>query len=129
MTGEAKPPRRVPELVHRLQARRETHRDRHFVVRAAFVVAGVVLVVGGIAMLVLPGPAFIVIPIGLAILSLEFAWAGRLLDTALVKADEAKEKAARTTPAQKALSAIAIAAALAAFATAAILYDIPVLPV
>jgi uncharacterized protein (TIGR02611 family) len=45
----------------------------------------IVLVVGstvlllGIVMLVTPGPAFVVIPIGLAILSLEFAWARRLL--------------------------------------------------
>ena len=37
----------------------------------------------GVAMLVLPGPAFAVIPIALAILSLEFAWAGRLLEKAL----------------------------------------------
>jgi hypothetical protein len=33
----------------------------------------------GIALLVLPGPAFIVIPLGLAILAVEFAWARRLL--------------------------------------------------
>jgi tellurite resistance protein TerC len=33
----------------------------------------------GTAMLVLPGPAFIVIPVGLAILGTEFAWAKRVL--------------------------------------------------
>ena len=33
----------------------------------------------GIALIVLPGPALVVIPIGLAILSLEFAWARRWL--------------------------------------------------
>jgi tellurite resistance protein TerC len=38
------------------------------------VVGGSVLVVG-VAMIVLPGPAFVVIPLGLGILSLEFAWA------------------------------------------------------
>lgn len=38
-------------------------------------VVGVSVILIGIALLVLPGPAFIVIPIGLAILSLEFAWA------------------------------------------------------
>lgn len=41
-------------------------------------VGGIVLVVG-IAMLVLPGPAVVVIPAGLAILATEFAWARRLL--------------------------------------------------
>ena len=34
----------------------------------------------GIAMILLPGPAILFIPLGLAILSLEFAWAQRLLD-------------------------------------------------
>jgi tellurite resistance protein TerC len=33
----------------------------------------------GVAMIVLPGPAFIVIPAGLGILALEFAWAKRWL--------------------------------------------------
>jgi tellurite resistance protein TerC len=41
---------------------------------AVFVVGATVLVVG-VALIVLPGPAFIVIPIGLAILGIEFAWA------------------------------------------------------
>jgi hypothetical protein len=31
-------------------------------------------------MIVLPGPAFIFIPLGIAILSLEFAWAKRALE-------------------------------------------------
>lgn len=42
------------------------------------VVGGTVLLLG-IALLVLPGPAFIVIPVGLAILAIEFAWARRWL--------------------------------------------------
>jgi tellurite resistance protein TerC len=42
------------------------------------VVGGTVLLLG-IALIVLPGPAFIVIPAGLAILGLEFAWARRWL--------------------------------------------------
>jgi hypothetical protein len=37
-------------------------------------IGGTILVLG-IALIVLPGPAFIVIPIGLAILATEFAWA------------------------------------------------------
>ncbi len=128
----ASPSRQQPEppkVVKKLERRRETHRDHGKVYRAAFVMAGAVIVLGGLAMLVLPGPAFLVIPIGLAILSLEFAWAGRLLDTALVQADVAKTKAANTTQAQKVLTGVAIAAALAAFVVIAIMYDVPVLPV
>ena len=42
-------------------------------------VVGFTIVLVGIALLVLPGPAFIVIPIGLAILATEFVWARKLL--------------------------------------------------
>jgi len=42
---------------------------------------GLVLLIG-IAMVVLPGPAFIVIPIGLAILASEFDWARKWLHKA-----------------------------------------------
>lgn len=35
----------------------------------------------GIAMVVLPGPAIVVIPIGLGILATEFVWARKLLHT------------------------------------------------
>ncbi len=45
------------------------------------VVGGTILVIG-IALIVLPGPAFLVIPAGLAILGLEFAWARRALTRA-----------------------------------------------
>lgn len=50
-------------------------------VRKIFValVGGTVLL-AGIAMLVLPGPAVVVIPAALAILAVEFVWARRWLD-------------------------------------------------
>jgi len=42
-------------------------------------VIGATVLLIGVALLVLPGPAFIVIPIGLAILATEYAWARRWL--------------------------------------------------
>lgn len=45
------------------------------------ILGGTVLLLG-VAMIVLPGPAFIVIPAGLAILAIEFAWARRWLRSA-----------------------------------------------
>jgi len=42
-------------------------------------ILGATVVLIGIALLVLPGPAFIVIPLGLAILATEYAWARRWL--------------------------------------------------
>jgi tellurite resistance protein TerC len=47
--------------------------------RIAVAIVGFTVLVVGIAMIVLPGPAFIVIPVGLGILSIEFAWARRWL--------------------------------------------------
>lgn len=43
--------------------------------RLAVAVVGCTVLAVGLALIVLPGPAFIVIPVGLAILSVEFAWA------------------------------------------------------
>ena len=43
--------------------------------RIAIIAVGSSVLLVGIVMIVFPGPAFIVIPIGLAILSIEFAWA------------------------------------------------------
>ena len=118
-----------PKLVRRLRARQAEHKQRGRLYRWAFVLAGVAILCAGIAMLALPGPAFVVIPVGLAILSLEFAWAERLLERALIKGEEAKRKAARASPAQKALSVAAAVCAVAAAVAAALVWDIPVLPV
>jgi uncharacterized protein (TIGR02611 family) len=48
--------------------------------RIIVAVVGATVLLIGIALLVLPGPAFIVIPIGLAILATEFAWARHWLN-------------------------------------------------
>jgi len=47
--------------------------------RLVKVVVGFTLLVIGIALIVLPGPAIVVIPIALAILAGEFVWARKLL--------------------------------------------------
>jgi tellurite resistance protein TerC len=51
------------------------------------IVGGSVLVVG-VLMIVLPGPAFLVIPAGLGILSLEFAWARHWLKKVKAKTND-----------------------------------------
>ena len=57
--------------------------------KIAIAIAGFTVLVVGIAMIVLPGPAFIVIPAGLGILALEFAWAKRWLAEAKVRGSNA----------------------------------------
>lgn len=49
------------------------------------------LVLAGLVMLVTPGPAFVILPLGLYLLALEFEWAERLLEKALKHAERAKD--------------------------------------
>ena len=47
--------------------------------RVVILVVGSTVVAVGLVLLVTPGPAIVVIPVGLAILAIEFAWARRWL--------------------------------------------------
>jgi uncharacterized protein (TIGR02611 family) len=123
------PPRHRGHLAERLARRRERHLKRSKLYRIGFAIAGGLVTLAGVAMLALPGPAFVVIPVGLAMLALEFKWAERALEKALAKAEQARESARAASPAQKVLMTVLVVAGIAAFATAAILWDIPVLPV
>lgn len=119
---------RKPKIVRRLELQRTRHRERPFIVRVLYILVGFTLLLGGIGMLVLPGPAFVVIPIGLAILSLEFVWAEALLDHALEKGEIARQKAAATTRTQRIFTGIACLLAAAAFVAWGVWGDIPLLP-
>jgi uncharacterized protein (TIGR02611 family) len=121
-------PRPRPKLIERLEARRATHRERGRLFRIGFGIVGALVLLGGLIMLVTPGPAFVLIPIGLAMLSLEFVWAERLLEKSLEQAQIAQEKAAQTTRTQRILGVIAGALAIAACILAVIWWDIPILP-
>ena len=125
MEGESRP---RPKFIEKLEARRETHRERSRLFRIGFGITGVLVLVGGLVMLVTPGPAFVLIPIGLAMLSLEFVWAERLLEKSLEQAQIAQEKAAQTTRAQRVLAAIATALGIAACVLAILWWNIPLLP-
>lgn len=61
--------------------------------RLIIAVIGFTVLVAGIAMIVLPGPAIIVVPIGLGILATEFIWARRLLKALKNKFKNQKEEA------------------------------------
>jgi hypothetical protein len=76
-------------------------------------------------MVLLPGPAFVVIPIGLALLSLEFRWAGRLLDKTLVKADQAKRKAGEASRTSKVLAGSGMTCAAAGAVVVIAAYNLP----
>lgn len=63
--------------------------------RLIVAIVGFTVLLLGVAMIVLPGPAFIVIPLGLAILASEFVWARRLLKKVKEKIAQARGKTQR----------------------------------
>jgi len=63
-----------------------------FARRIVILIVGMTVLLIGIAMLVLPGPAVVVIPIGLAILATEYAWARRWLRIIKESAEKGAEK-------------------------------------
>jgi uncharacterized protein (TIGR02611 family) len=129
VSADTPPQRSEPKLVAKLRDQRDRHRDRSRIVRVLYGLVGLTLLLAGVAMLVTPGPAFVIIPIGLAILSLEFTWAERLLDKSLEQADKAAQKASETSATQRILAGVATALAVAAVVAWAVWGDIPLLPV
>ena len=70
-------PPRTPGRVHRAL---HAHPALSLATKVTVGVVGTLVVVAGVVMFVTPGPAVIVIPLGLAILATEFAFARRWLD-------------------------------------------------
>jgi uncharacterized protein (TIGR02611 family) len=63
--------------------------------RIAVTVVGFVVILAGIVLLVLPGPGWALIFLGLAILATEYVWARRMLDQAKEKFGQAKDAVLR----------------------------------
>ena len=65
-----------------------------FLKRVVIAIVGFTVLLLGVAMVILPGPAFIVIPLGLAILATEFVWAQRLLAKAKAYFEKQRQRVA-----------------------------------
>jgi len=64
--------------------------------RVAKIVAGFALLIGGAAMVVLPGPGWLTIAAGLAVLAGEFHWARRALDRLKQTAQSGRDQIEKT---------------------------------
>ena len=111
-----------------LQERRRRHLERSRFFRVAVVLTGFLIVLGGIAMLVLPGPGLLAIAIGLALLALEFAWAERLLVLTVDRMEAATTTVKAASPLQQAALVGLAILAIVAVILAILLWDIPFLP-
>jgi uncharacterized protein (TIGR02611 family) len=121
----------TPDLILKLRERKERHKQRNIVHRAAIVVLGVLIVCAGIVMSGpgVPGPGIVTIIFGLTFLALEFDRAERWLERVIIWGDRAAERAEQTTTKQRVLAGIATVVAIGGFAVAAVLWDIPLMPV
>jgi hypothetical protein len=119
-----------PEILQKLEERRERHKQRGRVHRAGVVVFGVFLVLAGIVLSGpgVPGPGFLVVLLGLSFLALEFDRAERLLEKVILWADAWGDRIERLPRWVKITATVLGLLGLAAFIVAAILWDIPLLP-
>ena len=120
-----------PELLIKLQARKVRHKQRNIVHRGAIVVLGVLIVCAGIILTLpgVPGPGIVTILFGVGFLALEFDWAERLLERVILWGDRTAERAEQATMRQRVVTGIVTVLVVGAFVVAAILWDIPLVPV
>jgi uncharacterized protein (TIGR02611 family) len=118
-------------LIERVRHRRDQHKQRSRAYRIAFGIAGFIVLLGGVVLSLpfVPGPGLLLVAIGLAMLALEFAWAERLLERIIERLEQAGERAARASRAQKAMAGGAIVAGVAALVAVALLWDVPGVPI
>ncbi len=128
-TEPESPPEHHLTMSEKLARRRERHVQRSMPYRVAFVVLAFAILLGGIALIPLPGPGWAIVFVGLGMLALEFKWAENLMEKVLDRLEGAKEAAENASPLQKAIGVAATALGIAACVAAAILWDIPLLPV
>lgn len=91
---------------------------------AVVAVLGGLLTLAGIALLVLPGPGFVLVAAGLAVLSTRFSWAKKPLDYAKDKAQEGVEEVAKS-PWRAAAAVLAALVLIALGVLALIGVDLP----
>lgn len=69
--------------------------------RVVISVLGFSVLLVGVVMIVAPGPAFVVIPLGLAILATEFVWAKKILESVKTRLLKQMGRATEEDPRQK----------------------------
>ena len=121
----------TPELLVKLRERKERHQQRNVVHRYAIVAFGVLVILVGIVLSGpgVPGPGFLVILIGISFLALEFDWAERLLERAIIFGDDLADRAEQTSKGQRIVFGIVTAIVVIGFIALASFYDIPLIPV
>jgi len=114
--------------VEQLRRRRERHRRRPRLVRVLVAVGGFLTFLGGLALLVLPGPGIPLVVVGLGLLALEFRWAEAVLVRTLRRAELASRVARSRSRRQKAAGAGVLVAGAGGVVAALLAWGLPELP-
>ena len=91
----------------RVEQVQRAYRHENVLFRIIWTVAGATVLLVGLAMTVFPGPAVIVIPVGLAMLAAQFTWARRLLDVGIDRGVDAKRRVQRAGLAARLFTSLA----------------------
>jgi len=120
----------VHPRIRKLRERKQRHKQRSKFVRLGWMILGIVLVLAGIVLSLplVPGPGFLLVFVGLAMLALEFDRVERLVEKLVYRVDRLEESAKKASPLQRALVVVAIVAGCAAFVAASLRWDLPLLP-
>jgi uncharacterized protein (TIGR02611 family) len=117
-------------MIERVRERKERHKQRSRLYRAAYVVAAVLVILVGAVLTApgVPGPGLLVLLLGLAMLALEFDRAERLLERILERVEHVVDDASDAPLWKKLLGAAVTLVAIAAIVVAFVLWDVPLLP-
>lgn len=101
-------------LRRRVRQAEAFYRGRGRIVRVLWSLIAVTVLLLGLAMTVLPGPAIVVIPVGLGMLAAQFSWARRLADAAIEHGVDTSRRLKRLKRSRTLLGLAAVACAVAA---------------
>jgi uncharacterized protein (TIGR02611 family) len=126
-TEERNPPGR---MIERIRERKEHHKQRGKIYRAAWVVGGVIVILvgGALSLPGVPGPGLLLVLFGLGMLALEFDRAERLLEKILGRVEHVVDQAQDAPRWQQILGGVVTVVAMVAVIAAFVLWDVPVLP-
>lgn len=120
--------RRIHPWMVKLRDRKQVHKRRNRAFRTAWAVAGVLVILVGLALIPLPGPGWLVTAAGVFMLALEFDHAERLLERILDRLERVTEQAQKAGPWAKTALVAAGLAGVAGTVAAALLWDVPLAP-
>lgn len=114
-----------PKFLARLHARLHLNPVTGLITKVVVTMVGVLVMLAGLIMMVTPGPGIVGLLVGLAILSTEWRWADRWLDSARAAARRAADKAREMDPTvRRQRVALTASATLLALLVAVLLLDL-----